>query len=156
MGRFKSLGSLNSFLSYAPQLSGANSVSLFTLLLAFPQLLSNHPGGWQHPLDRRLGSPHSHLEARIRGWLWHFLFIDMAGDIFISLLFHDYSCESKRHLLLGRKAMTNLDSLLKSRDITLPTKVHLVKAMVFPVVMYGCESWTIKKAECWRIEAFEL
>ena len=61
-----------------------------------------------------------------------------------------------RHLLLGRKAMTNLDSILKSRDITLPTKVHLVKAMVFPVVMYGCESWTIKKAECLRIDAFEL
>ena len=61
-----------------------------------------------------------------------------------------------RHLLLGRKAMTNLDSILKSRDITLPTKVHLVKAMVFPVVMYGCESWTIKKAECRSIDAFEL
>ena len=64
--------------------------------------------------------------------------------------------EIKRCLLLGRNAMTNLDSLLKSRDITLPTKVCLVKAMVFPVVMYGCESWTIKKAECWRIDAFEL
>ena len=60
----------------------------------------------------------------------------------------DCSHEIKRHLLLGRKAMTNLDSILRSRDITLPTKVHLVKAMVFPVVMYGCESWTIKKAEC--------
>ena len=60
----------------------------------------------------------------------------------------DCSHEIKRHLLLGRIAMTNLDSLLKSRDITLPTKVHLVKAMVFPVVMYGCESWTIKQAEC--------
>ena len=68
----------------------------------------------------------------------------------------DYSHEIKRHLLLGRKVMTNLDSLLKSRDITLPTKVHLVKAMVFPVVMYGCESWTIKKTECQRIDAFEL
>ena len=60
----------------------------------------------------------------------------------------DCSHEIKRHLLLGKKAMTNLDSILKSRDITLPTKVHLVKAMVFPVVMYGCESWTIKEAEC--------
>ena len=60
----------------------------------------------------------------------------------------DCSHDIKRHLLLGRKAMTNLDSILKSRDITLPTKVHLVKAMVFPVIMYGCESWTIKKAEC--------
>ena len=68
----------------------------------------------------------------------------------------DCSHEIKRHLLLGRKVMTNLDSILKSRDITLPTKFHLVKAMVFPVVMYGCESWTIKKAESQRIDAFEL
>ena len=68
----------------------------------------------------------------------------------------DCSHEIKRHLLLGRKVMTNLDSLFKSRDITLPTKVHLVKAMVFPVVMYGCESWTAKKAEHRRIDGFEL
>ena len=68
----------------------------------------------------------------------------------------DCSHEIKRRLLLGRKVMTNLDSILKSRDITLPTKVHLVQAMVFPVVMYGCENWTLKKAECWRIDAFEL
>ena len=68
----------------------------------------------------------------------------------------DFSHEIKRHLFLGRKAMTNLDSILKSRDFTLPTKVQLVKAMVFPVVMYGYESWTIKKAECQRIDAFEL
>ena len=68
----------------------------------------------------------------------------------------DCSHEIKRCLLLGRKAMTNLDSTFKSRDITLPAKVHLVKAMVFPVVMYGCKSWTIKKAECRRIDAFEL
>ena len=68
----------------------------------------------------------------------------------------DCSHEIKRRLLLGRKAMTNPDSILKSRDITLPTKVCIVKAMVFPVVMYGCESWTIKKAECQRIDAFEL
>ena len=68
----------------------------------------------------------------------------------------DCSHEIKRPLLLGRKAMTNLDSVLKSREITLPTKVCLVKAMVFPVVMYGCESWTIKKTECQRIDAFEL
>ena len=61
-----------------------------------------------------------------------------------------------RRLLLGRKVMTNLDSILKSRDITLPTKVHLVKAIVFPVVMYGCESWTVKKTECWKIDAFVL
>ena len=69
---------------------------------------------------------------------------------------NDYSHEIKRHLLLGIKAMTDLDSMLKSRDITLLTKVHLVKAMVFPVVMYGCESWTIKKAEHQSIDAFEL
>ena len=68
----------------------------------------------------------------------------------------DCSHEIKRHLLLGRQVMTNLDSILKSRDITLSTKVHLVKAMFFPVVMYRCESWTIKKAECQRIDAFEL
>ena len=68
----------------------------------------------------------------------------------------DYSHEIKRCLLLGRKVMTTLDSILKSRDITLPTKVHLVKVMVFPVVMYGCESWTVKKAERQRIDAFEL
>ena len=68
----------------------------------------------------------------------------------------DCSHEIKRCLLLGRKTMTNVDSILKSRDITLPSKVRLVKAMVFPVVMYGCESWTIKKAECQRIDAFEL
>ena len=68
----------------------------------------------------------------------------------------DCSQEIKRHLLLERKAMTNLDSILKSRDINLPTKIHLVKAMVFPVVRYGCESWTTKKAECRKIDAFEL
>ena len=68
----------------------------------------------------------------------------------------DWSHEIKRRLLLGRKVMTNLDSILKSRDITLLTKVHLVKAVFFPVVMYGCESWTVKKAECQRIDAFEL
>ena len=68
----------------------------------------------------------------------------------------DFSHDIKRCLLLGRKVMTNLDSILKSRDITLPTNVHLVKAMVCPVIMYGCESWTVKKAECRRIDAFEL
>ena len=81
------------------------------------------------------------------------------GDIFLgSKITPDglYSLEVKRCLLLGRKAMTNIHSILKSRDITLPTKVHLVKAMVFPLVMYGCESWSIKKAECWRTDAFEL
>ena len=68
----------------------------------------------------------------------------------------DCSNEIKSHLFLGRKVMTNLDSIFKSRDITLPTKVRLIKAMVFPVVMYGCESWTVKKVECQRIDAFEL
>ena len=68
----------------------------------------------------------------------------------------DCSHEIKRHLLLGRKVMTKLDSIFKSRDITLPTNVHLVKAMVFPVAMYGCEGWTVKKAECRRTDAFEL
>ena len=68
----------------------------------------------------------------------------------------DCNHEIKRHLLLGRKVMNNLESILKSRDITLPTKVCLIKALFFPVVMYGCESWTVKKAECWRIDAFEL
>ena len=82
----------------------------------------------------------------------------MTEFIFLgSKITADGNCthEIKRHLLLGRKAMTNLDSILKSREITLPTKVCLVKAMVFPVVTCGCESWTIKKAECWRIDAFE-
>ena len=68
----------------------------------------------------------------------------------------DCSHEINRRLLLGRKVMTNLDSIFKSRDITLPTKVHLVKAVVFPMAMYGCESWTVKKTECQRIDAFEL
>ena len=83
----------------------------------------------------------------------------VADFIFLgSKITADGECshEIKRHLLLGRKVMTNLDSTLKSRDITLPTKVRLVKAIIFPVVMYGCESWTIKKAECQRIDAFEL
>ena len=83
----------------------------------------------------------------------------VAGFIFLgSKITADGDCshEIKRRLLLGRKVMTNLDSILKSRDITLPTKVRLVKAMVFPVVMYGCESWTVKKAECRRIDASEL
>ena len=80
-------------------------------------------------------------------------FIFLASKITVDC---DCSHEIKRHFLLGRKAMTNLDSILKSRNITLLTKVHLFKAMVFPVVMYGCESWTIKKAECRRIAAFEL
>ena len=82
---------------------------------------------------------------------WHFI---LGGSKITSD--GDCSHEIKRRLLLGRKVMTNLDSIFKSRDITLPTKVHLVKAMVFPVVMYGCESWTVKKAECQRINAVVL
>ena len=80
-----------------------------------------------------------------------FIFLDSKITVY-----GDCSHEIKRCLLLGRKVMTNLDSIFKSRDIALPTKVHLVKAMVFPVVMYGCESWTVKKAECRRIDAFKL
>ena len=83
-----------------------------------------------------------------------FLFLFFFGSKIIAD--GDCSHEIKRCSLLGRKVMTNLDSILKSRNITLPTKVHLAKAMVFPVVMYGCESWTIKKAECWRIDAFDV
>ena len=86
--------------------------------------------------------------------------MEIVKDIILqgSKITADGDCkhEIKRHLLLGRKAMTNLDSILKIRDITLPTKIRLVKAMVLPVVLYGCESWTIKKAECQRIGAFEL
>ena len=81
---------------------------------------------------------------------------DFFGGVQKSLQMVTAAMKIKRHLLLGRKAMTNLDSILKSRDITLPTKVHLVKAMVFPVVVYGCESWSIKKAERQRTDAFEL
>ena len=91
------------------------------------------------------------IDGKIMETVRNFIFLDsrITAD-------GDCSHEIKRCLLLGRKVMTNLDSVLKSRDITLPTKVHLFKAMVFPVVMYGCESWTIKKAECRRIDAFEL
>ena len=94
------------------------------------------------------------------------LVVSSSSDCSVSLVYlwiHDLtllkwwsSHEIKRRLLIGRKVMTSLDSIFKSRDITLPTKVRLVKAMVFPVVMYGCESCTVKKAECWRIDAFEL
>ena len=90
------------------------------------------------------------------------LFLTLAANIYFPILRVVFYCrwccshEIKRCLFLGRKVMTNLDSILKSRDITLPTKVYLIKAMVFPVVMYGCESWTIKKLECQRIDAFEL
>ena len=89
-----------------------------------------------------------------RLYLFIYLFIYLFGSKITAD--DDYSSEIKRRLLLGRKVMTNLDSILKSRHVTLPTKIHLVKAMVFPVVMYGSESWTVRKAEHWRIDAFEL
>ena len=85
----------------------------------------------------------------MKQWLTIFLGSKVMAD-------GDCSHEIKRRLLLGRKVMTNLDSILKSREITLPTKAHLIKAMIFPLVMYGCESWTLKKAECRKIDAFEL
>ena len=85
-----------------------------------------------------------------RQWLTLFFWASTSLQMVIAAM------KFKNHLLLGRKVMTNLDSILKSRDITLPANIHLVKAMVFPVVMYGCESWTIRKAECRRIDGFEL
>ena len=98
----------------------------------------------------------------ITSWQIHGETVETVADFFLrggsSKITADVDCshEIKRYLLLGRKAMTNIDSILKGRDITLPAKVHLVKAMIFPVVMYGCESWTIKKAKRRRIDAFEL
>ena len=88
-------------------------------------------------------------------FMYFFMFLITFGH-FMLTADGDCSHEIKRRLLLGRKVMTNLDSIFKSRDITLPTKFRLVKAMVFPMVMYGCESWTVKKPECQRIDAFEL
>ena len=116
-------------------------------------------GGWKSWLKTQ------HSENEDRGiWSHHFMEIDgkqwkLCGTLFFwapRSLQMWCSRETKRRLLLGRKVTTNLDSTLKSRDITLSTKVRLVKAMVFPVVMYGCECWTIKKAEHWKIDAFEL
>ena len=110
-------------------------------ILAWRILWTEETGGLQSMGSQRVGD----------NWVTNFIFLG-------SKITRDGDCshEIKRCLLLGRKVMTNLDRILKSRDITLPTKVHLFKAMVFPVVMYGCESWTMKKAECWRIDAFEL
>ena len=99
------------------------------------------------------------VSSPITSWQINGETMETVTDYFLGLQNHCrwwLQHEIKRCLLLGRKAVTNLDSILKSRDITLPTKVHPVKAMVFPVVMYGCESWTVKKAECQRIDAFEL
>ena len=99
------------------------------------------------------GFCHSFLKSNKPG---HMVDLVLVYFFFYTIINDDCSHEIKRHLLLGRKVMTNLDSILKSRDITLPTNVCLVKGMVFPVVMYGCESWTVKKAERQRIDAFEL
>ena len=104
---------------------------------------------------------HHHLpdftQTQVTSWQIDAEAMETVTDFFFFTADGDCcSHEIKRFLLLGRKVMTNLHSLLKSRDITLPTKVHLFQAMVFPVVMYGCESWTIRKAECWRIDVFEL
>ena len=102
-------------------------------------------------LGRLIGRERCQIDGETMETVTDFIFLGskITADV-------DCSYEIKRYLLLGRKAMTNLDSILKSRDVTLPTKVHLVKAMVFPVVMYGCESWTIKKAERQRTDAFKL
>ena len=127
----------------------------------------------KEPPDEREGSKKVDLNStfrKLRSWhpvpslygkwmgkqwkQWQTLFWGAPKSLQMILI--SCSHEIKRHLLLGRKVMTNLDNILKSRDITLPIKVHLVKAMVFPVVMCGCESWTVKKGECWRIDAFEL
>ena len=103
-----------------------------------------------------------HSKSEDHGIYFHHFIANRCGNngnsdrLYFGGLENRCSHEIKKHLLLGRKAMTNLDSVLKIRDITLPIKVCTVKAMVFPVVMYGCESWTIKKAECQRIDAFEL
>ena len=127
-----------------------------TLMTESKQELKNLLWGWKSWLK----TPHSknedhsiwphHFKANRRGKVEI-----VTGFIFLRSKI-TYSHKIKRRLLLGRRAMTNLDSVLKSRDITLPTKVHLVKSMVFPVVTYGCESWTIKKSECGRIDAFKL
>ena len=101
----------------------------------------------------RLMCCHLSGSQSLKWCMWHCLVVFVLG--LYKMVYYSL-CKIRRHLLLGRKAMTNLVSVLKSRDITLLTKVHLVKAMIFPVVMYGCENWTIKKAECRRIDAFEL
>ena len=154
--------------SPTPQFKSINSSTLS--FLYSPTLTSKHDYWKNHSFDRTDLCWQSNVSSLQHTWTtstspitsWQ---IDgetmetVTDFIFLaSKITADSDCrrEIKRHLLLGRKAMTNLDSVLKSRDITLPTKVRLVKAMVFPVVMYGCESWAIKKAECWRTDTFEL
>ena len=131
----------------------AESEELKSLLMKMKE--ESQKAGWKQ-----------HSKNEVHGLQPHHFMVNRWGNngksdklyILVSKITADGDCshEIQRGLLLGRKAMTNLESILKSRDITLPTKVRLVKAMVFPVVMYGCESWTIKKAERWRIDAFEL
>ena len=154
----------------------------FWLSWCKPRLLSKPGNRWAHIswcMSPRLRSPMWVSDpSLLKGGtpqLWYTSYLWVVGSrvwiltrqcLWPSYLFYnslskitadgDCSHEIKRHLLLGRKVMTNLDSIFKSRDITLPTNVRLVKAIVFPVVMYGCESWTVKKAECRRIDAFEL
>ena len=105
---------------------------------------------WPHGLSPPVSSVHGITPARRLGW------VAISSSYSWFILVETSSHEIKRRLLLGRKDLINLDTILKSRDITLPTKICLVKAMVLPVVMYACESWTVEKAECWRIDAFEL
>ena len=129
-----------------------------SFVLTSPTVLCYAWAGSSWGASARKNTEHKSLGAVLKAWASKTMetvtdFIFLGSKITAD---GDCSHEIKRHLLLGRKAMINLDSILKSRDITLPTKVHLVKAMVFPVVMYGCESWTIKKAERRRINAFEL
>ena len=113
-----------------------------TPVVVWSLLVSGWPGSMSHFMANRWGNSGNSVRL-------YFLGSKITAD-------GDCSHEIKRRFLLGRKVMTNLDSILKNRNITLPTKVCLVRAMFFPVVMYGCESWTVKKAECWRIDAFEL
>ena len=117
-------------------------------------------GEWKSGLKAQHSENEDHGICPITSWEIDEETVETVSDFIFwgsKITVHgDYSHEIKRRLLLGRKVTTNIDSTLKSRDITLPTKVRLVKAMVFPLVMYGCESWTVKKAEHWRIDAFEL
>ena len=123
-------------------------------------LLMKMRGEWKSWLKTQHSNNEDHASGPITSWQIDRETVETVRDVIFlgSKTTADGDCghEIKRHLLLGRKTMTNLDSILKSIDITLPTKAYLVKAMVFPVVMYGCESWTIKKAKHWRTDAFEL
>ena len=127
-----------------------------------PTVVDNEGGEWKSWLKAQHSENEIMASGPITSWQIDGETVETVSDLIlggskIKFKFHgDCSHETKRRLFLGRKIMTNLDSIFKSRDITLPTKVRLVKAMVFPVVMYGCKSWMVKKAESWRIDAFEL